>query len=269
MAKVDLWDDIMKPFAAKIRRSLRVSVPALVQQFNRATQRVNVNFRAPFRQGANSTQDLPPGQSLPVWMWRAGGYVSMAADLAENDPCVTLVGDQTQDRFWTDGQAEAPQLGDPHNLAYAVAFPGGRFSQNGPINEAGEAWSGAEDGSATTRYRQTVGSNLGVWRCQAAGDVQAESEQTVTVTAGTEATMTAAAVITLEAPEIKLGDTAVKTVVLDQDPVAPDTNFIVLINALAGYVNGQVPGTVPPPVLALFETKMGNVTSTAVKAKAE
>ena len=269
MADVDLWDEVLIPFGQKVAERVRVSIPGVVEMFNRATQRATVVWRSPFRQGATNVQDEPKGVDLPVCFHRAGLYVSMSMDLDPDDPVLSVTGDRTQNRFWTDGQGEASQFADPHNRSYSVVLPGGRYSQDGPINEPGEALSGAEDGSATLRFRKTVGSNLGLVRCQAAGGIEVDAGETVTATAGTEMELTAATVVTVEAPEIKLGATAVKGVVLDQDPVSPDANFITMITAISGVVNTVAPGTITPAQLLAFQTQMGSVTSTAVKAKAE
>lgn len=258
--EIHLWKDVLKPFLRRVKAQVRVALPGVVDVFDTATRYVTVEWKSPFRVGLTDVEDEPKTQRVPIWMPRGDGY-GRHHDLAQGDNLYVVFSDRPQSRFWQDGQTDPPQTASTHNLAYGMAFPGGRRSIDGPVNSAGSCQDGAEDGSATTVWTRTRGAVLGVWRAQAEGECQVDGGDTVSIDAGT--------LVEIEAPEIKLGETATLAVALDQDPVQPDSNFNTMINSIAGVVNGIAPGTITPAQLAQFANAMGNVQASAVKAKAE
>lgn len=245
---VDMTDGIIIPLIAKVKEALRVALPGVASGYERARRRVGIEWKTGTIANTGQRVNETKVEEVPVYCYRSDGY-AVAMDFADGDPLFAVIADRAHLGFWESGATTYPTIPDTHNLAYAMAFPGGTRTSDGSINAEGTMLVGAEAGNATTVYtraREVGGS----------GSVR------------TAATGPAGEAV-IEAPSIKLGDNATKGVVLNQDPVAPDNNFVTMITAIAGVVNGIAPGTITPPQLVAFQAQMGNVTSTAMKASAE
>lgn len=109
-------------------RGLHKAMPGIVESYDPATQTADVKPQVKEliidEDGNEALYELPVIPKVPVAHPRGGGYF-VAFPLARGDQVLLVISDRSLDRWKTDGGDVDP--GDPrqHDLADAIAYPGG------------------------------------------------------------------------------------------------------------------------------------------------
>lgn len=226
--------DVRRILRGVARRALRlchVMFPARVVDYDRDLRRVSVQPQVRERFADGQSQDRPVVASRPVVLPRGGGF-GIWFDLRKNDPCVTLVADETTAGYFETGQPVAPAFGQRHQPSDAVIFPGGvPDPEQKPVNAEGEMVAGMEDLTANIIFRQAT--------IDAPGQA-GTAEIRVSV-------------------RLDLGGAAGLPVARSTDKVAPDGNFKFIMGKIVTAVNTVVPGSITPEQVVLFEQAMGAI----------
>lgn len=229
----------------EVYQNFRVALPAAALSFDRDTSRITGSPRVQFQTTARKLITDPDVPGVPVIGYAGGGYV-VAFDLVDGDPVLMLACDGPVSGYYETGNASPPGAGTTsHSLGSMVAFPGGRVSDPNaptpPANAAGECLVGAVDGSAALRLR-------------GAGLTDPAELGTVVLAAANPT-----AGVLLGADDATVG------VVRLGDAVAPTADMTAFVVAVAGFINGIVPGTIPPNVIAALATKVGQSSEASVQ----
>lgn len=243
---VDLEFDIQDGAVRKVFQTLRVALVGTVKTFKRATSRANVDFMTRLQGMDGKPYDEPAAVDLPVMHQSGDGY-GLWHDMAEGDPGLVVACDGPVRGYFESGQKVTPGAGaQAHSFGSAVIQPGGRVSNTEtptqPPNDPGTGLSGAGDRTACIVYRR-------------AGHPLLPGELGTTVVNG-------AAPIA----GVRLGaDDATLGVARLGDPVAASTDAGTLLSAVATFINGLAPGTIPPPMLAAALAHFGDISGASVQ----
>lgn len=245
---IDLWDDLVLSAIRGVYQHLRVAKPGLVRSFDRGASRATVAPMVRFIGTDFAARDEPDVGDVPVVHYAGGGY-GVWMDLRPEDPAVLACCDGPVRGFYETGQAVTPTIGQGHDYGSAVAFFGGRVSATDqptdPPNAPGECHVGAADGSASIVFR---GAGL-----------SSPAELGTVVVRGDAPTAA-----------VRLGgDDATLGVGRLGDAIAASADTATVLTALATFVNGLAPGTVPPSALAGAIATLGTISqaSTIVVSK--
>lgn len=214
---------IIRQAKRQMYQEFRVAAAGRVKSFARGAARIVAEMMTRLITTGLQPRDEPAVQDVPVIFPGGGGY-GFYFDMREGDPAVLVCADGPVRGYFETGEAVTPGAGSTgHDYGSAMAIPGGRISATdnptAPPNAEGEGLVGAVDGSAAVIFR---GAGL-----------PSPAEQ------GT---------IVVAAAAVKLGsDAAVLGVVRLGDAVAPDPTWTAFAVAVAGYINGLVPGSVVVP----------------------
>lgn len=230
--------DVRRIFRGVVRKALRlchVMLPARVEEYDRLTRRASVQPQIRERFPDGQARDRALIASRPVVLPRGGGF-GIWFDLEKGDPCITLVADETTAGYFETGEMTTPVFGQLHGHSDAVVLPGGAPNpEQSPVNGEGQSVVGYGDLTAAVIFSKATPSAP-----TQAGKVEVRASQ-----------------------RLDLGGVNGLPGSRGTDPVEPDENLISIIGALAGFVNGVVPGSVPAPLLAAFAVKMGTITPRA------
>lgn len=248
LPEVDLDADVIEEACRRTAQRFRVALPASALTYDRDTSRLSAQPMVRFVAYNLQPVDEPAAVSLPVMHYAGGGY-GCWFDLRKDDPTVLLACDGPVLGYYNDGQAVTPRYGQAHTYGCAVAFPGGRVSSSTdptpPPNATGECLLGAADGSACITFR-----GAGITTANELGTV-------VIATAGPTASL-------------KLGgDAATLGVHRIGDASAPTANMQAFMSAVAAFVNGAIPGTISPAVLASILITVSNASEGSAKVVSE
>ena len=245
---IDLERDVIGGAVRVIRQTFRVALVGIASGFARDVTRVAVEFGTRWLSMNREARDEPPISDLPVILPRGGGY-GLHLDMAEGDLGVVLACDGPVRGLFENGEPVTPQFPQGHEYGCAVVIPGGRVSSSEvptqPPNAPGTMLVGAEDGSAT------------VTCARAGGPSPTELGTVVIKSAGPSASL------------LLGGDGANVGAARLGDPVAASTDAGTLLSAVAAFINGLAPGTIPPPMLAAALAHLGDISGASLKVMLE
>jgi hypothetical protein len=131
--------------AKKIMQSLRVAIPAIVEDFQPgppATVSVQIAIKEPVQMNLNGPAGPPidvkvvklvPGliiESIPVVLPSGGGW-SLTLPIVKGDECLLVFADACIDSWWQSGGVQAPISFRRHSLSDAMAIFGLRSTPTG------------------------------------------------------------------------------------------------------------------------------------------
>ncbi len=193
---VDLTTEVLKPELARLSNEIKVATIGKVTTFARGVGRAVVSFLQTYVTSDGVEHQPPPTPQAVVYQPAGDGY-ALAFDLASGDHGVVIAGDSGWDQSWKGAGLSRPQSGQRHTYGSSAFLPGGRLSNDAPVNPVGAMRLGAADGTATIDMTRARAVPL--------------SAGTVDVSAASEATVTGPVSVTLatSAPlGIKLGSAA-------------------------------------------------------------
>lgn len=242
--EVDLWRDVRRGAVRDIYQTFRVALPGAVASFARDTARATLRLMVRFVGTDLKARDEPTPVDVPVVQYAGGGYGAWF-DMRPDDPAVVVCCDGPIRGYYESGSPVTPVTGQSHDFGCSVAFPGGRISNTDaptpPPNNAGEMHLGAADGTAAVILR-----GKGLPSPDELGSV-------VVASAGPTASLL-------------LGGTAATLGVARlTDEVAPDATWTAFAIAVAGFINGLVPGSVVVP----SAVKVGVISTASEKVVSE
>lgn len=242
--EVDLWRDVRQGAVRDVYQLFRVALAGAVSTFARETTRATLRLMVNVVGYDLKVRSEIDAVDIPVIHPGGGGY-TFAFDMRAEDPSVVVCCDGPVRGYYETGGAVTPTIGQSHDFGCAVAFPGGRISATdsptAPPNGAGECLLGAKDGSAAVILRGAGLSSV------------TELGTAVIATAGPVASL------------LLGGTTATLGVARLTDEVAPDPTWTSFAIAVAGYINGLVPGTVVVP----SALKVGVISTASEKVVSE
>lgn len=214
----------------KALRILHVSASARVVEYDRVTRRATVQPQIRERFADGQVRERTPIASRPVVLPRGGGF-GLWFDLSKNDPCVTLVADETTAGYWETGQETTPVFGQRHQPSDAVVLPGGvPDPEQLPVNGVGELVLGTPSLTEALILKGGDG---------ASPSAVGKAEIRVTV-------------------RLDLGGVNGLAGARSTDPVEPDANFTSIMSRVFTAAN-TLGAAITPVEIGLFETAMGKI----------